>query len=93
MVVENISTMVDRVSRFDGRCKALPKKLREWDAYAELRREIGVFQEVRRVFAWVISLSLSLNTRATPLSHCFCFIVLSHCPSLRLWRDRRCYRL
>lgn len=43
--VEQLPLMVDRISSFDLRCKKLPKKLKEWSAYHELRQNITAFQE------------------------------------------------
>ena len=36
--------MIECVNSFDARCKKLPRKLREWAAYEELRSKISDFQ-------------------------------------------------
>jgi hypothetical protein len=46
VAVDNLSSMSDRFAGFDGRCKRLPKKVRTWETYAELRRRISLFSEV-----------------------------------------------
>ena len=37
--------MIETTNGFDMRCKKLPKKLKEWEAYTELRKKITSFQE------------------------------------------------
>lgn len=44
--VNTLPTLVEKVSSFDTRCRRLPKKLREWDAYKELRQTVSDFQDV-----------------------------------------------
>ena len=41
--MEMMQKMVDS---FAGKCKKMPKQLREWDAYHELKKEIEDFQTV-----------------------------------------------
>lgn len=48
VAVDNLSAMSDRFAGFDGRCKRLPKKVRTWETYAELRRRITLFNEVSK---------------------------------------------
>jgi len=43
-VAESLGGMIECVNSFDARCKKLPKKLREWAAYDELRGKISDFQ-------------------------------------------------
>lgn len=42
----NLSRMVDSFTSFDSRCKKMPKKLCEWEAYHILRRDINEFLEI-----------------------------------------------
>eukprot|EP00820_Chromera_velia_P029268 Cvel_12266.t1-p1 / transcript=Cvel_12266.t1 / gene=Cvel_12266 / organism=Chromera_velia_CCMP2878 / gene_product=Dynein gamma chain, flagellar outer arm, putative / transcript_product=Dynein gamma chain, flagellar outer arm, putative / location=Cvel_scaffold794:55107-67642(+) / protein_length=1727 / sequence_SO=supercontig / SO=protein_coding / is_pseudo=false len=41
-----IEMMRTRVDQFSGQCKKLPKGLKDWEAYAELKKEIDDFYEV-----------------------------------------------
>eukprot|EP00927_Polykrikos_kofoidii_P046386 TRINITY_DN40623_c0_g2_i1.p1 TRINITY_DN40623_c0_g2~~TRINITY_DN40623_c0_g2_i1.p1 ORF type:complete len:3637 (-),score=783.39 TRINITY_DN40623_c0_g2_i1:390-10571(-) len=45
-VPDLIEGMKSQVEAFAGRCKKMPKQLREWPAYNELKKEIEDFQEV-----------------------------------------------
>jgi dynein heavy chain len=45
-VPEQMETMQKLIDNFGGRCKKMPKQLREWDAYHELKKEIEDFQTV-----------------------------------------------
>jgi len=45
-VTENIAEMSDKVDGFALRCKRMPARLREWDAYTELKKTIEDFQGV-----------------------------------------------
>eukprot|EP00931_Biecheleriopsis_adriatica_P081368 TRINITY_DN5469_c0_g1_i1.p1 TRINITY_DN5469_c0_g1~~TRINITY_DN5469_c0_g1_i1.p1 ORF type:complete len:4656 (-),score=1282.68 TRINITY_DN5469_c0_g1_i1:88-14055(-) len=45
-VPEQMETMQKTIDNFAGRCKKMPKQLREWPAYNELKKEIEDFQEV-----------------------------------------------
>ena len=38
--------MQKQIDSFSGKCKKMPKQLREWDAYHELKKEIEDFQTV-----------------------------------------------
>ena len=42
-VVANIEAMTEQVSGFQAACRKLPKALRDWDAYADLRKKIDDF--------------------------------------------------
>ncbi|CAM9244386.1 unnamed protein product [Chrysoparadoxa australica] len=42
-VVNNIGEMTEKMDNFAARCKKLPGRLREWDAYKQLRQEIDDF--------------------------------------------------
>lgn len=44
--MEQLVTLLDRINGFDTRCRRLPRKLREWQAYRELRQTITEFQEI-----------------------------------------------
>ena len=45
-VVANVGEMAQEMENFNGRCKKLPKKLREWDAYNDLKKQIEDTQTV-----------------------------------------------
>ena len=45
-VVTNIESMSETASQFQAQCKRMPKQLRDWDAYAELKKTIDEFFEV-----------------------------------------------
>jgi dynein heavy chain len=45
-VVSNIESMTETASQFQNQCKRMPKQLREWNAYEELRSTIDNFFEV-----------------------------------------------
>jgi len=45
-VPEHMESMQKQIDSFAGRCKKMPKQLREWPAYNELKKEIEDFQEV-----------------------------------------------
>jgi len=45
-VVANIEGMNEEVGKLQTRCKTMPKALRDWDAYNELKRKIDDFLEV-----------------------------------------------
>eukprot|EP00439_Symbiodinium_sp_Y106_P035759 s4648_g4.t1 len=45
-VGENMEEMQKKIDNFAGRCKKMPKQLREWPAYNELKKEIEDFQGV-----------------------------------------------
>lgn len=45
-VSSNISTMSDKVEQFDARCRKLPGRLREWDAYKDLKKQVEGFMTV-----------------------------------------------
>ncbi|CAJ1345300.1 unnamed protein product [Effrenium voratum] len=45
-VGENMETMQKTIDSFAARCKKMPKQLREWPAYNELKKEIEDFQGV-----------------------------------------------
>jgi dynein heavy chain len=45
-VVANIESMNEEVGKLQTRCKTMPKALRDWDAYNELKRKIDDFLEV-----------------------------------------------
>ncbi|CAG9316033.1 unnamed protein product [Blepharisma stoltei] len=44
--VDKLTDMTDQVTNFDNMCKKLPRQLKEWDAYNELRTEIDTFIQV-----------------------------------------------
>ena len=41
-----LPALSEKVASFDTRCRRLPKKLREWDAYKELRQTVTDFQDI-----------------------------------------------
>ena len=45
-VVANIENMTETATGFQNSCKRMPKALRDWDAYAELKKTIDDFFEV-----------------------------------------------
>ncbi|CAK0855452.1 unnamed protein product [Prorocentrum cordatum] len=45
-VPDHMDTMQKQIDNFSGRCKKMPKQLRDWPAYHELKKEIEDFQEV-----------------------------------------------
>jgi dynein heavy chain len=45
-VPEHMETMQKQIDTFAGKCKKMPKQLRDWPAYHELKKEIEDFQEV-----------------------------------------------
>ena len=45
-IVANIEDMTERVGSFQNQCKKLPKALREWQAYLDLRKKIEDFSEI-----------------------------------------------
>ena len=45
-VVANIEQMNEDVGKLQTRCKTMPKALRDWDAYNELKRKIDDFLEI-----------------------------------------------
>ena len=46
-VPEQMETMQKTIDVMAGKCKKMPKQLREWDAYHELKKEIEDFQTVQ----------------------------------------------
>ena len=44
--VEKMNEMTDQVENFANQCKKLPKQLKEWEAYKELKTQIDSFSEV-----------------------------------------------
>ena len=45
-VVESLNSMGERIAAFDNRCKRLPKAVKTWSAYKELRGKISSFLDV-----------------------------------------------
>jgi dynein heavy chain len=45
-VVANVGAMTTETESFASRCKKMPKKLRDWDAYTSLKKQIEDFQLV-----------------------------------------------
>jgi dynein heavy chain len=45
-VPDHMETMQKQIDTFAGKCKKMPKQLRDWPAYHELKKEIEDFQEV-----------------------------------------------
>ncbi|CAE8591739.1 unnamed protein product, partial [Polarella glacialis] len=45
-VPDNMEMMQKMIDNFAGRCKKMPRQLRDWPAYNELKKEIEDFQEV-----------------------------------------------
>lgn len=45
-VVKNIDEMTIQVEGFDKRCKGMPKKLRGWDAYTDLKKTLEDFNQI-----------------------------------------------
>ena len=45
-VVSNIGSMVQEMDAFSSRCRKMPKRLRGWDAYGTLKKQIEDFQLV-----------------------------------------------
>ena len=45
-VVSSIGSMTEKMDNFAARCKALPSRLREWDAYKQLKEQIEDFLTV-----------------------------------------------
>ena len=45
-VVASVSSMSQETESFASRCKKMPKKLRDWDAYTALKKKIEDFQLV-----------------------------------------------
>ena len=44
-VTTNLDAMTEQVTQFQAQCRKLPKALREWDAYVDLRKKIDEFLE------------------------------------------------
>eukprot|EP00936_MAST-01D_sp_MAST-1D-sp1_P000393 g393.t1 len=42
----NIDDMLETVASFDSRCKRMPKRLQEWEAYDELKRRVADFMDI-----------------------------------------------
>lgn len=47
-VLEHLKEMQAAADSFDNRCKRLPKKLKEWEAYLVLRKTITDLQVIRK---------------------------------------------
>ncbi|GLE09147.1 hypothetical protein PINS_up020738 [Pythium insidiosum] len=47
-VAERVQTMTEKVDSFSSRCKKMPAKLREWEAYTDLKVMIDDFTEICR---------------------------------------------
>ncbi|KAJ0399007.1 hypothetical protein P43SY_008327 [Pythium insidiosum] len=45
-VAERVQTMTEKVDSFSSRCKKMPAKLREWEAYTDLKVMIDDFTEI-----------------------------------------------
>ena len=45
-VTTNLDAMTEQVTQFQAQCRKLPKALREWDAYVDLRKKIDEFLEM-----------------------------------------------
>ena len=45
-LADQLATMVEITNGFDMRCRKLPKKLKEWEAYLVLRKKITDFQDM-----------------------------------------------
>lgn len=45
-IPENMEAMKSKIEGFNGKCKKMPKDLREWPAYNELKKEIEDFMNV-----------------------------------------------
>eukprot|EP00471_Norrisiella_sphaerica_P006901 CAMPEP_0184484204 /NCGR_PEP_ID=MMETSP0113_2-20130426/5915_1 /TAXON_ID=91329 /ORGANISM="Norrisiella sphaerica, Strain BC52" /LENGTH=4710 /DNA_ID=CAMNT_0026865073 /DNA_START=240 /DNA_END=14372 /DNA_ORIENTATION=+ len=45
-VVANIEEMTAQVEGFDRRCRSMPKKLRTWDAYTDLKGKLESFNQI-----------------------------------------------
>lgn len=45
-VLEMLTAIGEKVAALDARCKRVPKQLKSWDAYAEIRTAVTEFQEV-----------------------------------------------
>lgn len=45
-VAERVQTMTEKVDSFSSRCKKMPAKLREWEAYTDLKKMIDEFTDV-----------------------------------------------
>ncbi|KAJ8610701.1 hypothetical protein CTAYLR_005659 [Chrysophaeum taylorii] len=50
-VTVRFQAMVDETTAFDARCKKLPKKLREWEAYTEMRAKVTDLQDLLPLIA------------------------------------------
>jgi dynein heavy chain len=49
-LLSNIEAMTEKMENFEARCKKLPKKLRDFQAYAKLEEEVTGFSEVLPLF-------------------------------------------
>lgn len=49
-VVERVDAMGEQVAAFQAQCRALPKALRDWPAYADCRATIDNFLELLPLF-------------------------------------------
>eukprot|EP00760_Papus_ankaliazontas_P006643 PhM_4_TR1311/c1_g1_i1/m.52782/K10408/DNAH; dynein heavy chain, axonemal len=45
----NFDAIIDEVAGFQSQCKRLPRSLREWDAYLELKRLLDNFEELKEL--------------------------------------------
>ena len=55
-VLDSLPAIGDKLNGFDSRCRKIPKYLKAWAAYTELRSALADFQEVQ------IYVSLSFNS-------------------------------
>jgi hypothetical protein len=75
--MDNLAVMIDRFVGFDARCKRLPKKLRTWDAYLELRKRITTFQEV--VYASCVVKANGIHTCLVAHGRAYVLMLVSVC--------------
>ena len=45
-ISDQLESMEETVNAFDGRCKKMPKRLREWQAYLDLREMVTALQDI-----------------------------------------------
>ena len=69
-VVANIEAMNEQVSIFQASCRKLPKALRDWDAYTDLRKKIDDFLEILPLVQALASPSMRAETLARADGSC-----------------------
>ena len=69
-VVSNIDSMSEAATAFQNQCKRMPKQLREWDAYLELKTTIDDFSNILPILQQLSQKSMRLRHWEAIMQEC-----------------------